>query len=60
MSNVITFVDEWPTQCQKGRLQSPIDLDPDSATEALFPAFIFENYDEIYRAEIKNNGHTGL
>ncbi|EFA11790.2 putative carbonic anhydrase 3 isoform X1 [Tribolium castaneum] len=50
--------DEWPDQCQKGKQQSPINLSRQMATETLFPSFIFEYYDEIYRAEIKNSGHT--
>lgn len=50
---------EWGGLCEKGKLQSPIALSLAKSVRGDFPAFDFDNYEELLKdAEIVNNGHT--
>ncbi|KAJ3656133.1 hypothetical protein Zmor_015231 [Zophobas morio] len=50
----------WDKQCSSGKKQSPITLTPDTSEGKTFPPFTFDGYDQLYNANIKNNGHTAV
>ncbi|KAK5650456.1 hypothetical protein RI129_001485 [Pyrocoelia pectoralis] len=50
--------DEWPDICLKGRRQSPINLDANSARDKSFEKFDFVNYNKNLKGTAFNNGHS--
>lgn len=54
-----TGPDNWPGICVTGKMQSPINIETESAIRSDLGALRFNKYDFAFHAMLVNNGHSG-